>query len=115
MPTSLSPELVLVLPESQRAAAIRALPMPEVWSPGPLGPPERVARNGGAIRVLARPRIWSPGPVAPSAQVARSGATSSLVANALLYFGAKLVWTIGAAALYVLAAVAIVVVLTLLF
>jgi hypothetical protein len=88
MPTSLSPELVLVLPESQRAAAIQALPMPEVWSPGPLGPPMRAAR---------------------------SGATNVLVANALLYFGAKLVWTIGTAALYVLAAVAIVVVLTLLF
>jgi hypothetical protein len=88
MPTSLSPELVLVLPESQRAAAIQALPMPEVWSPGPLGPPLRVAQRG---------------------------TTHSLVANALLYFGAKLVWTIASAALYVLAAVAIVVVLTLLF
>ena len=88
MSTSLSPELVLVLPESQRAAAIRALPMPEVWSPGPLGPPVRVARRG---------------------------ATNVLVANALLYFGAKLVWTIGTAALYVLALVAVVVVLSLLF
>ena len=88
MSTSLSPELVLVLPESQRAAAIRALPLPEVWSPGPLGPPLRVAR---------------------------SGATNVLVANALLYFGAKLVWTIGTAALYVLALVAVVVVLSLLF
>lgn len=88
MPTSLSPELVLVLPEAQRAAAIRALPTPEFWSPGPLGPPMRVAR---------------------------AAATHVLVANALLYFGAKLVWTIGTAALYVLAAVAIVVVLTLLF
>lgn len=88
MSTSLSPELVLVLPESQRAAAIRALPLPEVWSPGPLGPPLRVAR---------------------------SRATNVLVANALLYFGAKLVWTIGTAALYVLALVAVVVVLSLLF
>ena len=88
MPTSLSPELVLVLPETQRAAAIQALPMPEFWHPGPLGPPIRVAR---------------------------AGATHVLVGNALLYFGAKLVWTIGTAALYVLALVAIVVVLTLLF
>ena len=88
MSTSLSPELVLVLPESQRAAAIRALPLPEVWSPGPLGPPLRVAR---------------------------SRTTNVLVANALLYFGAKLVWTIGTAALYVLALVAVVVVLSLLF
>jgi hypothetical protein len=88
MPTSLSPELVLVLPDEQRAAAIRALPMPEIWSPGPLGPPARALRTGS---------------------------TRGLVANALLYFAAKLLWTIGTAALYVLAAVAIVVVLTLLF
>jgi hypothetical protein len=88
MSTLLSPELVLVLPESQRAAAIRALPMPEVWSPEPLGPPMRVTRGL---------------------------ATNVLVANALLYFGARLVWTIATAALYVMAAVAIVVVLTLLF
>ena len=88
MPTSLSPELVLVLPDEQRAEAIRALPLPEFWSPGPLGPPARTLRTSS---------------------------TRALVANALLYFAAKLLWTIGTAALYVLAAVAIVVVLTLLF
>ena len=89
MPTSLSPELVLVLPEAQRAVAIRALPMPELWSPGPLGPPVPV-------------------------RVARTAATHILLGNALLYFVARLLWMIGTAALYVLAAVAIVVVLTLL-
>jgi hypothetical protein len=113
MSTSLSPELVLVLPESQRAAAIQALPMPEIWSPGPLGPPLQLARTGMAWSGMAQSGVGQSS-VARSS-VARSGATSALVANALLYFGAKLVWTIGTAALYVLAAVAIVVVLTLLF
>jgi hypothetical protein len=88
MPTTLSPELVLVLPDAQRAAAIQALPMPEVWNPAPLGLPSRVVS-------------------AP--------ATRALVATALLYFATKLLWTLGTAALYVLAAVAIVVALTLLF
>jgi hypothetical protein len=83
---SISPELALVLPEDQRAAAIRGLPAPQIWTPGPLG--ERVL----------------------PARAARA-----VVASALLYFGAKLVWTVGTAALYVLAAVLIVVVLTLLF
>ena len=83
---SISPELALVLPDDQRAAAIRALPAPQIWAPGPLGDAALPAR---AVRAI--------------------------VASALLYFGAKLLWTVGTAALYVLAAVVIVVVLTLLF
>jgi hypothetical protein len=88
MSNSLSPELVLVLPEAQRAAAIRALPLPAIWSPAPLGLASRVAR-------------------APTTRV--------LIGTALLYFVTKLVWTIGTAVLYVLVAVALVVLLTLLF
>ena len=83
---SISPEIALVLPDAQRAAAISALPEAPIWTPGPLGEP------------VLPPRT-----------------TQAIVASALLYFGAKLLLTVGTAALYVLAAVVIVAVLTLLF
>jgi hypothetical protein len=88
MSTLLSPELVLVLPESQRAAAIRALPTPPVWNPGPLGPALRAARR-------------------PVLQV--------LVATALAYFVVRLLWTLTTAAVYVVVFVGMVIVLTLIF
>jgi hypothetical protein len=88
MPILLSPELVLVLPEAQRAAAIRALAAPPVWSPEPLGP---------AI-VAAERRT-----------------THTLIGAALLYFAVKFVWTLATAAMYVVTIVGVVIVVTLIF
>ena len=88
MPIPLSPELVLVLPEAQREAAIRALPAPPVWSPGPLG---------------------------PAIVAARRRATHALIGAALLYFAVRLLWTLGTAAVYMVTIVGVVIVLTLIF
>ena len=88
MPMTLSPELVLVLPEAQREAAILALPAPPVWSPGPLG---------------------------PAIVAARTPAARALVARALLYFTVRLVWTLGTAAAYVVTIIGVVIALTLIF
>jgi hypothetical protein len=88
MSNLLSPELVLVLTDEQRTAAIRALPSPPVWQPEPLG----------AIRTAARPAL------------------RAVLKAALLYFIVKLLWTMGTAVLYVLTLVAVaVVVATLVF
>ena len=88
MPTSLSPELVLVLPEAQREAAIRALPAFPVWSPGPLGP-AIVAVQRRAIHVL--------------------------VGAALLYLAVRLVLTLATATVYIVTIVSVVIVLSLIF
>ena len=79
---SLSPELVLVPPPGQRAEAIRALPPGEFWRPSP----------------------------APARQAhARRQFVHVLLGTAALYFVARLALRIGAAALCVLFAVALMV------
>ena len=90
MDESFSPELVLVLPDHQRAAAIRALPMFEPWRP-------------------TRPRIEA------AAAVAQSTAFHVLLGTALLYFAARLLVTVGGAAAVVVALVAVLVGASLLF
>jgi hypothetical protein len=79
---TVSPELVLVLPANQRAAAIRALPTVEPWRP-------------------SRPLATAPAQAKAAFHV--------LLGTALLYFLAKLVVTVGGAAAVVLALVAVVV------
>jgi hypothetical protein len=88
MPIPLSPELVLVLPEEQREAAIRLLPPPPVWSPGPLGP---------AVLIIAR------------------RATHLVVGALLLYFAVRLLWVLGTLAVYVVTIVGVIILLVLIF
>jgi hypothetical protein len=88
MPIPLSPELVLVLPEEQREAAIRLLPPPPVWSPGPLGP---------AVLLVAR------------------RATHLVVGALLLYFMVRLLLVLGTLVAYVVTIVGVIVLLALIF
>ena len=88
MPIPMSPELVLVLPEEQREAAIRLLPPAPVWSPGPLGP---------AVLIVAR------------------RATYMVVAALLLYFAVRLLWVLGTLVVYVVTIVGVIVLLVLIF
>jgi hypothetical protein len=88
MPIPLSPELVLVLPEEQREAAIRLLPPPPVWSPGPLGP---------AVLLVAR------------------RATHLVVGALLLYFMVRLLLVLGTLVVYVVTIVGVIVLLVLIF
>jgi hypothetical protein len=83
-----SPELVLVLSEAERRAAIQALPPPPIWNPEPLLPVVPAAADAG---------------------------TQRLAATALVYFAAKLVWTVATAAVYAAVIVAVVTMLTLIF
>jgi hypothetical protein len=96
MPIPLSPELVLVLPEAQREAAIRALPALPVWNPGPLGPAIVAAQHRVAQHRLDQRR-----------------ATHVLIGAALLYLAVRLALTLATAAVYIVAIVGVVIVLAL--
>lgn len=51
---TLSPELVLVLPEDDRLAAVAALPMPQRWQPAAYVVAGSVARTGVELAALLR-------------------------------------------------------------
>ncbi len=86
---SLSPDLVLVLPPAQRAAAIRALPAFEPWRPRAIAPPT---------------------PLAPP----RPGLGRVLGAS-LLYFAARFALVVSTAVVLILGVIAIAVGIALLF
>jgi hypothetical protein len=54
MGSALSPELVLVLPETDRLAAAASLPMPQRWSPAAYVVAGSVARTGVQLAELLR-------------------------------------------------------------
>jgi len=52
--THLSPELVLVLPEEDRLAAVESLPMPERWKPAAYVVAGSVARTSVQVKTVLR-------------------------------------------------------------
>jgi hypothetical protein len=52
--SALSPELVLVLPEDDRLAAVASLPMPQRWHPAAYVVAGSVARTGVQVAALLR-------------------------------------------------------------